>query len=58
MFGRKSTLRRERQDQRDLANGRAPGAEAADRSWAPDHRELRGQRDLVQQMLRGSPWYV
>ena len=54
MFGRQSA--RNRQDHH-ATYGPHPATESSERSWAPDRRQLRGQLDLVQQVVREGPWY-
>ena len=56
MFGRKPTSAMHRPE-RNVTYGHPPATESTDRGYTPDRRQLRGQLDLVQEVLRESPWY-
>ena len=57
MFGRHPAPRRKQPERRNRADDQ-PVAEPIERRHAAGHRPPRGQIDLVQELLRISPWYV
>ena len=57
MFGRSIRSHPNPSDERNGAYGQPPATKLTQRSWAPNRRQLRGQIDLVREILAGSPRY-